>query len=313
VSGKGTFPESHPLALGPYGAWGIPAANAGVADADLLLVVGSRLAATDTAMAHPGLIDPTRQTLIQLDVEPKNAGWTFPVDHALVGELKTVLAQLTDEVAGETPKSAGEERVTTFREQKGYFDGPEYEDTSSPSVPQRIVRELNKALPSNSIVTCDAGENRVFVSCFYETPEAQGLLQSGNGCMGYAIPSAIAAKLVNPDRPVVAVCGDGGFAMTMNGLLTTVTDDIPIVVVIMNNHYLGESMHGRNLAFGTEMGNFNYAGIAESMGARGIHVDSPDELGPALAEALAESRATVIDVEMSSEFSYLQLAAQLEK
>ena len=93
-SGKGCLPETHPLALGVFGTFGTSAANACVAEADLVIVAGSKMTASDTARENPALLDPERQTFVQIDVEPRNLSWTFAVEHALLGEAGIILEQL---------------------------------------------------------------------------------------------------------------------------------------------------------------------------------------------------------------------------
>ena len=146
-------------------------------------------------------------------------------------------------------------------------------------------------LPDDAIVTCDAGENRILMTHFYQTKKAGGFLQAaGSGPMGFAIPAALGAKLVHPDRPVVAVCGDGGFAMTMNGLMTAIEQDIPIITVVFNNNALGWVLHGSG-PFAAEFNDFDHAAIARAMGCRGVRVEDPTRLGPALQEALGRAQS----------------------
>jgi len=160
-------------------------------------------------------------------------------------------------------------------------------------------------------VTCDAGENRILMTHFYQTQAAGGFLQAaGSGPMGFGIPAALAAKLVNPGQPVVACVGDGGFAMTMNGLMTAIEHDIPIVVVVFNNHALGWVLHGSG-PFAAEFKDFDHAGIARAMGCRGVRVEDPAALGPALQEAIASRAPTVIDVITSLKVSFADITSPL--
>ncbi|MGV3570551.1 MAG: thiamine pyrophosphate-binding protein [Ramlibacter sp.] len=302
ASGKGCFAETHPLALGVFGTFGTRAANACVAEADLVIVVGSKLGASDTARENPALLDPRRQTFIQVDVEPRNAAWTFPCDHVLVGDARAVLDQMGAALA--RPFHDGHATVKRHRAAQGYFDPPQALSDASPVMPQRIIAELQRALPADGIVTCDAGENRIFMTHYYQTKQAGGFLQAaGAGPMGFAIPAAMAAKLVHPDRPVVAVCGDGGFSMTMNGLFTAVEERIPIIVLVFNNHALGWSMHLRG-PFGTEFAKFDHAAIAASMGCIGIRVTEASQLAAAFDRALGSAVPVVIDVETSLDATY---------
>ncbi|HEV7418144.1 MAG TPA: thiamine pyrophosphate-dependent enzyme, partial [Tianweitania sediminis] len=134
---------------------------------------------------------------------------------------------------------------------------------------------------------------------------------AGAGPMGYAIPSAVAQKLLNPQTTVVAFAGDGGFSMTMNGLMTAIEAQAPIIAVVMNNHALGWSQHSRG-PFATSFEEFDYAAIARGMGCGGRKVTGAVGLVEALAEAqeavAATGRPFVIDVETSMDFSFASLS-----
>jgi acetolactate synthase-1/2/3 large subunit len=162
---------------------------------------------------------------------------------------------------------------------------------------------------------CDAGENRIFMTHYFQTKTPGTFVQAaGVGAMGYAIPAALAAKLVHPDRQVVAVCGDGGFAMTMNGLMTAREQRIPIVVVVFNNSALGWVKHEqeeRGTEIASDLGSYDHAAIARSLGCRGWRVETPAGLAPALAEALACGEPAVVDVATSLSQSYRKVTSPL--
>ena len=218
AGGKGTFPETHELALGVCGNFGTALANAEIGAADVILAVGTKLGVSDFANQNPKLLDPRRQILIQLDIEPRNASWTFPAEIVLIGDAKAVLTQMissTAEQAGISPQkiSAARSRLHGSRREHGFFDASELRSEESPILPQRAISEVQRAVPNDAIITCDAGENRIFMTHYFQTKGPGTFLQpSGVGGMGYAIPAAMAAKLVHRDRKVVAVCGDGGFS-----------------------------------------------------------------------------------------------------
>lgn len=307
-SGKGCFAETHPLALGVFGSFGTPGANACVAEADLVVAVGCKLTASDTGRENTRLLDPRRQRFVQIDIEPRNAAWTFPAEHVLIGEATVALSALTDVLRRDTSIDGhGRERVSAYRKAHGHFDAPAFSDDTTPLLPQRVIAEMHKVLPEDAIVSCDAGENRIFMMGYYQTKKAGGFLQAaGAGPMGYAIPGALGAKLVHPDRPVVAVCGDGGFAMSMNGLMTAIEHRIPIVVVLFNNHMLGWSTHIRG-PFAAQFHDFDHAAIARSLQCNGVKVRTPKEFSAALREALLLDIPSVIDVEVSTRVSYQDL------
>ncbi|WP_431305634.1 thiamine pyrophosphate-binding protein [Sediminicoccus sp. BL-A-41-H5] len=242
-SGKGVLAETHPLALGVFGTYGLPVANAAVTEADVVLVIGSRLTASDTARANPALLDPVRQTFLQVDIEPRNAAWTFPAECQLIGDAATIMEQLLAAFP-EMPARDGTGRAAAHRRARGWFDEAAYHAAEAPLMPQRIIAGLHATLPEDTMVTCDTGENRIFMRRFLQVRRAGHFLQAaGAGPMGFAIPAALAAKLIHPERPAVAVCGDGGFAMTMNGLMTALEHELPIIVVVSNNSALGWSLH----------------------------------------------------------------------
>jgi acetolactate synthase I/II/III large subunit len=315
AAGKGCFAETHPLALGVFGTFGTAAANASIAEADLVLVIGSKLSPSDTAWENRALLDPTRQNFVQIEIEPRNASWNYPAEHVLIGDAAIVLDQLIEEIRSRSGdrRQHAERRVSAHRERLGYFNDRAYFADDQPILPQRVIGELQRNLPEDAIVTCDAGENRIMMTHFYQTKRHEGFLQAaGSGPMGFAIPAALGAKLVHPDRPVVAVCGDGGFAMTMNGLMTAIEQDIPIVTVVFNNKALGWVLHGSG-RFAAEFNDFNHAEIAKAMGCRGVRVTDPAALGPALREALAARAPTVIDVMTSLEVTFADITSQLAK
>jgi len=315
AAGKGCFAETHPLALGVFGTFGTAAANACIGEADLVLVIGSKLSPSDTAWENRALLDPTRQNFVQLDIEPRNASWNYPAEHVLIGDAAIVLDQLIEEVRSRSGdrRQQAERRVSAHRERLGYFNDRAYFADDQPILPQRVIGELQRNLPDDAIVTCDAGENRIMMTHFYQTKRHEGFLQAaGSGPMGFGIPAALGAKLVHPDRPVVAVCGDGGFAMTMNGLMTAIEQDIPIITVVFNNKALGWVLHGSG-RFAAEFNDFNHAEIARAMGCGGVRVTDPAALGPALREALAARAPTVIDVMTSLEVTFADITSQLAK
>ncbi len=317
AGGKGTFPETHELALGVCGNFGTALANAEIGAADVILAVGTKLGVSDFANQNPKLLDPRRQILIQLDVEPRNASWTFPAEIVLIGDAKAVLAQLISSLAESGVSldnlSAARSRLQRSRHEYGFFDAPELRSDESPILPQRAISELQRAVPNDAIITCDAGENRIFMTHYFQTKGPGTFLQpSGVGGMGYAIPAAMAAKLVHRERKVVAVCGDGGFAIGMNGLMTAIAEDIPITVVVFNNGALGWVKHGqgeRNIA--CDLSNFDHAAIARSMGCEGIRVEQPSALSPALRQALVSDTPIVVDINTSLKETYQRVTSPL--
>ena len=289
------------------GSFGLNAANAEVGAADVVLAVGTKLGPTDTCGENPDVLDPSRQEIIQIEIEPRNAPWTFPA-RALIGDAAPTLTALSDKI-GELPpadRAPGADRVRAAAS-LGTFDTAASQSAELPILPQRVVHELAQRLPENAVVTCDAGENRLFMSHHYRTRSVRGfVMAAGIGGMGYAIPAALGAKLAEPHRLVVAVCGDGGYAMTFNGLMTAIEENIPIVVVILNNQMLGWVRHDRGEHIPSEFHDFDLSAIAAAMGCQGFKVSTFEELETALDAAVeAEATTTVIDVRTARDQTFL--------
>lgn len=312
--GKGVIAETHSLAGGVMGDFGIEAANQIVADSDLILAVGTRLAPGDTVRHHTALIDPRRQTIVQIDSEPRHVGWSLPVDCGLAGDARCTLEALATHLAPQPPghRVDAEERVRTAMERGGY-QGEESFSSALPMLPQRLVELLCDTLPDDAIIAADAGENRIFLVHHFRTKSAGGFLQpASTGSMGYAIPAAMAARFVHPERPVIAVLGDGGFAMSMAGLMTARENDLPLIVIVMNNGILGWVQHVQgNRIIASTLGEYDHAAIARTLGWNGIRAETEVEVRQAIAEALAAKGSTLIDVKTSGDESWEKVASSL--
>ncbi len=317
ASGKGVFPENHHLALGVFGNFGQRVANRTMAVADTIFVIGSKLSPSDTVGQNPQFLDATLQHFIQLDIEAKNASWTFPCDHVVIGDASLALQQLCQCIRELGPPSeevlqARKAQHTNNRKEYGFFDSQEAVSEEIPLLPQRIINEIRNGLDDDAIVTCDAGENRLFMTHWFQTRQAGTLISpAATGGMGYAIPAAMGAKLAKPSSRTVAVCGDGGFPMSMNGLITCCEENIPITVIIFNNSALGWVRSGQGeRRIASEFSDINYADIAESLGCRGFHIEQPGTLQTALKETAESEVPVVLDVITSKKFTFMDVSSQ---
>jgi len=316
AAGKGVFRETDPLSAGPIGTNGLAAANWLLATADVILAIGTKLGTVDTIRENPDLIDPARQTIIQIDVEPLNAAWTHPVDHVLIGDANYLMERLAGAYTTGGPPhkaAAGVDRVKVARAKFDEFSDDAFKSDTFPLAPQRIIRLMEECLPENAIVTCDSGENRLFMMHWFRSRCPGGYLQpAGSGGMGYSIRAALGAKLAFPSQPAVAVCGDGAFAMNVHSLMTALQERLPIAVVVFNNRSLGWVAHAMGAkAVAGDLMDFDHAAIARSLGCDGVRVNSADELREALKLAVsAKDRPFVIDVPTSLEVSFTSVEAR---
>ncbi|MCC7363659.1 MAG: thiamine pyrophosphate-binding protein [Dehalococcoidia bacterium] len=310
AAGKSVFPEDHPLSAGVVGTFGNDWANAVMGDADLVIAAGTRLSASDLVNDSPKLLDPVRQVLVQIDVDPLNASWTQPAAHALVGDARQTLAALRTRL--EEASGGGTERVAAARKALG-FATAHVEAGGSPVRARGAVAVLSDALPGDAIVTCDAGENRLFMLHDFRANGRRRFLQpNATGGMGYAVPAALGAKFAFPSAPVFAVCGDGGFAMTMHGLMTAIEERLPIVTVVLNNQALGWVYHGQgNRQIASAFAPFDHAAIATAIGCPAWRATNEAELRAAIPEALATGKPAVIEVMTTLEDTFQDVVSAL--
>ena len=305
--GKGVLPENHFLVAGTVGTYGQRSANTLVADADLVLAVGTRLSPTDTL--NETLLDPDQQVIAHIDVEPLNLAWTTPADHTVVGDAADALTRLRALTSKNPTRATAIRRLEHARESVRPVAVEAARDTA-PFAASQVIDELQKVWPDDATVTCDAGENRLFMLQWFKPTHPGGYLQpAGSGCMGYAVPAAMGAALVDPSRRSVAVCGDGGFAMSMHGLMTALQERIPIGVVVFNNEALGWVLHAMGeRAVGASLAAFDHAAIARAMGCDGVRPRTLEELRTALRACVSPTDVPfVVDVPVTLGSTYRDL------
>jgi len=309
--GKSTIPETHPLSLGMMGRFGQPIANKVVGEADLILVVGCSLSPDDTCFENPNVINPQKQKIIQNDIEPRNIGWTYPVDMGIVGDAKFILRQMVELILQKVKKEDRKENIGKVevllkrKKEENFFEDPTLYAEDIPILPQRVVKELNNILDDSSMIFCDAGNSRLWMTHYFKTKSAGSFFGPGGiAGMGWSIPASITAKMLFPEKCCVAVCGDGGFAMTMHSLMTAVQYSVPIIVVIMNNSALGMPRNAQEERFkkriiATEFPEMNFAEISKKIGCKGYRVNKPNEIASVLKKAIISGHPSVIDVVVS--------------
>jgi acetolactate synthase-1/2/3 large subunit len=287
------FPNEHPLYLGHLTLGTPPATLRALEAADLLFVVGSRLdEVTTQGYAHPR----PGQAITQVDPDPGELAATVPAGHRVVADARAALSALAS-----LAPSARPARDWTVAH-RAYLES----STVPPSRatrgidPSQVIVALREVLPEDAVMTNDAGNFSAFLHRYWRYNHPRTQLAAANGAMGYGVPAAVAAKLSAPERPVVACCGDGGFLMTGQEIETAVRYGAPILVIVFRNGMHGTiAMHqarevGRTA--GVEIGQVDLAGYARSLGATGYSVRDPEELAPALAEALASDSVALLDV-----------------
>jgi acetolactate synthase-1/2/3 large subunit len=301
VNGKGTILDGHPLAVGVVGNYSARCANQVVAEADLVIYIGSN---TGDQVTNGWTVPPLDIAVVQIDLDPAEIGRSYPHTVAVPGDARRAAAMLAEalEPGGDPawPRRA-QELVGAWREEIAPLRGSD----TVPIRPERLCKELSEALPEDALLVADTGYAAIWTATMLELRHAgQGYLRAA-GSLGWAFPAALGARCAAPDRPVVCFTGDGGFWYHLSELETARRYGINTVTVVNNNQGLAQGIPDIHAVYGDRPGNpgelyrfgaVSFARIAEEMGCLGIRVERSEEIAPALRRALAAGRPAVVEV-----------------
>lgn len=305
ICGKGAICEAHPLSLGVVGDnGGRPYANAWIQAADLILYVGCK---TDSVTTESWKLPPrtSGQTILHLDVDPIEVGRNYRTCVGLVGDARLGLADLVAAVRARNCEPRPN-LLTGLADDIAAFwadYGAKAAATTAPIKPQRVIRALPELLPADSIVVADAGTPTPFLAAYLCSQAGrQVIIPRGYGGLGYAIPGVVGAKLARPNATVVGLMGDGSFGMSAGELETIARLGLSVILIQFNNSCFGwikalQELFHDGRCFSVDFGaSTNYAAIARGFGMRGIQVEDPQDVEPALQEAFASKGPTFVDI-----------------
>lgn len=320
-----SFPSRHPLWCGPLGYQGSKAAMKLLAQADVVLALGTRLGPFGTLPQYEIEYWPENAKIIQVDTDHRMLGLVKQISCGVVGDAKAAAKAITYRLANRKLASAAnkDERLKEIKNQKDAWeselDGWEHEKDvwslkqieDSPYMhPRQMLRELEKAMPDDVMVSTDIG-NICSISNSYlrfNRPNSMFAAMSFGNC-GYAFPCMIGAKVAEPERPAVAYVGDGAWGMSFGEILTCVREEIPVTAVVFHNKQWGAEKKNQvdfygNRFIGTNLTNPSFAEIARSMGAQAVTVEALDDVGNELIKAVDAQKAgktTIIEVLVTRE------------
>src|SRR5919109_2011813 len=235
--GKGSFPENHPLAMGPIGMHGHAEANKMILEADCILAVGARF--SDRSV---GRYDEFGKgmNIIHMDVDPAEIGKNKSVDVAVVGDVRSSLRTLVKMFSKKMTKKDPDNPWLKRRKELIQYYAETLKDYSREITAKKSLKKLRELLPANAILTTEVGQCQMWASLHFDVIAPGTFFSStGLGTMGFGFPASIGAKAARPGVPVVDIAGDGSFNMTENSLAVSVLDNLPVIVFLMNNHMLG--------------------------------------------------------------------------
>ncbi|RHR28140.1 biosynthetic-type acetolactate synthase large subunit [Clostridium sp. AF19-22AC] len=306
VMGRGAIPTNHPLYIGNLGMHGAYAANMAVSECDLLFSIGTRFNDRITGKLHA--FAPKAQ-IVHIDIDTAAISRNIHVDIPIVADAKEAVLKMQEYVE---PCDTGEwlKVIDSWQEEH-----PLTMKKHAQMGPKDIIDELNRQF-DEAIVVTDVGQHQMFAAQYVEITAKKKIIMSGGlGTMGYGFPGAIGAKLGNPDTPVIAISGDGGMQMNIQEFATAVLEELPMVLCVFNNTYLGMVRQWQKLFYGKRYGMTNlrsgalfrrtegqempeytpdFVKLAESYGAKGIRVTKKEEIAAAFEEAKKNTKVPTL-------------------
>lgn len=324
------FPAKHPLWAGPLGYQGSKAAMKLIAQADVVIALGSRMGPFGTLPQHGMDYWPKTAKIIQVEADHTNLGLVKKISVGINGDAKAVAAELTRRLADvkldcdatkaaradtvATEKAAWEKELDEWTHERDAYSLDMIEEAKNERTPtggtylhpRQVLRELEKAMPARAMVSTDIGNINSVANSYlrFDEPRSFFAPMSFGNC-GYALPTIIGAKCAAPDRPAIAYAGDGAWGMSMMEIMTAVRHDIPVTAVVFHNRQWGAEkknqvdFYNRRFVAG-ELESESFSDIAKAMGAEGIVVDNIEDVGPALQKAIdmqmKEGKTCVIEI-----------------
>ena len=295
LQGLGAFPGDHPLSMGMLGMHGTFWANQAVNSCDLLITVGARF---DDRVTGKTDTFATQAYIIHNDIDPTNVDKNIKVDLPVVGDakhfLQTLLEAMPKQHEDRTPWLA---EIRKWQEQCPLA----YTNEEDSLKTEYVIDEVSRQTSGDAVVTTDVGQHQMWTSQYYRFRKPRSIITSGGlGTMGYGLPAAIGAAFGVTDRPVVLFCGDGGFMMNVQELVTAVHYKVPVKIFLINNSFLGmvrqwqELFHQEKYSF-TDLGDSNpdFVKVAEAFGCKALRAENPAEAKKAITEALAWNEGPV--------------------
>ncbi|MBE8558063.1 sulfoacetaldehyde acetyltransferase [Vibrio cyclitrophicus] len=330
-----SFPASHPLWCGPLGYQGSKAAMKLMAQADVVIALGTRLGPFGTLPQHGMDYWPKNAKIIQIDADNKMLGLVKKISVGICGDAKAAAVALSERLEGRallcddnkgarqdtvaTEKALWEKELDEWTHERDSFSLDMIEENSQETPfsggeylhPRQVLRELEKAMPEDVMVSTDIGNINSVANSYlrFEKPRSFFAAMSFGNC-GYAFPTIIGAKAAAPHRPAISYAGDGAWGMSLMETMTCVRHNIPVTAVVFHNRQWGAEkknqvdFYNRRFVAG-ELENQSFAEIARAMGAEGITVDKLEDVGPTLQKAIDmqmnEGKTTIIEIMCTQE------------
>ena len=290
--GKGVFPEEHDLSLGMLGMHGTAYANKAMVECDLIINIGSRF---DDRIIGQADQFGKNASIIHIDIDPSEMNKMIEPDIEIIGDAKTALKLLLPQIK---PLQTAEWLNNLDGYKKKYPLG--FRKQGGLRM-QQVIAELYELTNGDAVVTTDVGQHQMWGAQFYKNKRSWDWISSGGaGTMGFGFPAGIGAQMARPDDTVICLVGDGGFQMTLCELATAAIHNLPVKIIVLNNHYLGMVRQWQELFFdnresGVDLdGNPDFVKVAEAYGCKGFNIKRPADVRKVLEKALAYNDGPVL-------------------
>jgi len=298
--GAGSFPENNHLYVGMLGMYGQYLANKVTSSADLIIALGTRF--DDRITGNLTQFCPNAE-IIHIDIDPAEIGKNISVKIPIVGDLKNILHQMNSHIA----ERKNTEWLNEIREIKQGI-GLNTDDNDSNLRPKYIIKCINEFFKGEAIIVTDVGQHQMWAANYCQFIHPRTFISSGGlGTMGFGLPAAIGAKIGNPKKPVICISGDGSFQMNIQELATAIYNKIPIIVILMNNGYLGmvrqlqELFCDRRYVSTSLSGNPDFVKIVEGYGGTGFRVNNKEHFSSIFKKAVELEQFVLIDCQIPQE------------
>ncbi|MBP1761583.1 MAG: acetolactate synthase, large subunit, partial [Firmicutes bacterium] len=297
LMGMGAFPSHNPLHLGMLGMHGTRYANYAIGECDVLIAMGVRF--DDRVTGRISEFAPHAK-VIHMDIDAAEIGKNVCVDVPIVGDVKEILQGLLPRLE---PQSDLKEWLETIERWKDEYPLCYAASTEGRIPPQHIIEKISDLTDGEAIIATEVGQHQMWSCQYYKFRHPRSFVSSGGlGTMGYGFPAAIGAKIACPDKTVINIAGDGSIQMNIQELGTAIQYKLPVIICILNNHYLGMVRQWQTLFYGERYSHTDmtsqpdFVKLAEAYGAVGIRVKNMEEVDGALQKALqVTDRPVIID------------------
>lgn len=306
LMGLGVFSEKDPQYFGMVGMHGTYAANKAISNTDLIIAVGTRF--DDRITGSVGTFAPNAK-IIHIDIDPTTIRKNIGVDVPVVGDCKEALIGILELLRSKDKSEFT--NISEWNKQLEMWNKTHpltYQKDEKILKPQEVVEAVQEIAGDNAIFTTEVGQNQMWAAQFLTFTKPRSFLTSGGlGTMGYGLPAAVGAQQAFPNRLVIDIAGDGSIQMNIQEIMTAVSYNLPVKIVILNNSYLGmvrqwqELFYDKNYSSTPMDAQPNFAMLAEAYGAEGYRIEKKEDLIPMMTKALKSPNVAIIDVHVARE------------